>query len=346
MARIRTNFVYGTVNNNPLAVDGTTLSSGGLADLAVVSSPDVSVIVIDPEETGGVPEIVYVTAHSSAATTATISRAQDGTTARVHSQGVPWVHGTAKSDWDTTAPSVVTARGDIVRASAAGAIERVALGTSGYVLKAGANDPEWAIDPTQDLVTTAGDILYGSAADTLTRLGLGTSGQVMTAGASAPSWADPEWVTLDEGSIAESTTLFDVTSLANYTAVRGWFVTAPPSSGTYTAGIRFNDLSTGYSSTAGIWGANGTPGTSTTAQSDRIPIVGTIAEGNTAYVEFFAVVVGGVLSCTVGGTYLSGPSMHFGSGTVSLSNVTRITVVQSGAAAAAVANGYVIQGWK
>lgn len=100
MARVRTNFIYGFVDNNPLAIGGTSLSSSALSGLAAVTGSDIAVIVIDPDSRYGAPEVVYVTAHTASATTATISRAQDGTTARQHVQGTRWVHAPVKLDFD------------------------------------------------------------------------------------------------------------------------------------------------------------------------------------------------------------------------------------------------------
>ncbi len=80
--------------------------------------------------------------------------------------------------------SLLTTRGDIIFRNAT-VPARLAKGTSGYVLKQGANDPEWAIDPALDLVTTAGDILQATAADVLARLAIGTKTQLLAVNAAA-----------------------------------------------------------------------------------------------------------------------------------------------------------------
>lgn len=100
MARLRTNFVSGFINNNPLLIGGTTLNSTALAGLEVVSGSDYAIITIDPDRRYGAPEIVYVTAHTSSATSGTILRAQEGTTAREHVLGTRWIHGPVEDDWD------------------------------------------------------------------------------------------------------------------------------------------------------------------------------------------------------------------------------------------------------
>jgi len=88
--RIRENNVFGTVGT-ALTSGGTTLSSAGLANLPVVSAAH-AIIVIDPLRTAGAPEIVVVTSHSGAATSATVTRGAYGTTARAHAVGVLWIH--------------------------------------------------------------------------------------------------------------------------------------------------------------------------------------------------------------------------------------------------------------
>ncbi|KKL93443.1 hypothetical protein LCGC14_1874620, partial [marine sediment metagenome] len=98
MVRIRSNFVSGVIDNNPLAIGGLTLNATELADLAVVASPDIAAIILDPTGGAGDPEIVHVTAHTGSATTATIVRAREGTVAREHLLSVSWVHGPTVQD--------------------------------------------------------------------------------------------------------------------------------------------------------------------------------------------------------------------------------------------------------
>lgn len=93
MARLRSNNVFGTITNNPLAIGGATLNSAGLANLVAVAGADRAAITLDPNRVNGAPEIVWVTAHTGAATSATILRAQEGTSAREHPSGTFWVHG-------------------------------------------------------------------------------------------------------------------------------------------------------------------------------------------------------------------------------------------------------------
>ncbi len=107
MARLRTNNVFGTTTNNPLASGGTSLSSAGLANLVAVTGSDYAVVTLDPNRVHGAPEIVYVTAHTAANSSGTILRGQEGTAARSHPAGTFWVHGATALDlkraWDPPA---------------------------------------------------------------------------------------------------------------------------------------------------------------------------------------------------------------------------------------------------
>lgn len=92
-SRVRANNVYGTISDNPLLIGATTYTSLGLSLLPAIASPTQhAVVVFDPKRVFGEPEIVVITLHSALGTTATITRAQYGTTARAHPQGTAWAH--------------------------------------------------------------------------------------------------------------------------------------------------------------------------------------------------------------------------------------------------------------
>lgn len=96
-SRIRTDNVFGTVTDNPLTAGALTLNSAGLVNLAAVTANH-AVIVLDPLRAAGAPEVVIVTAHTAAASSATITRGAYGTTARSHNAGVLWVHAPTTED--------------------------------------------------------------------------------------------------------------------------------------------------------------------------------------------------------------------------------------------------------
>lgn len=95
--RITANNVFGTTTDNPLTNVSTTMNSAGLANLPAVSSNH-AVLVLDPLRVAGAPEIVVVTAHTGAATSATVTRGAYGTSARQHASGTAWIHGATIDD--------------------------------------------------------------------------------------------------------------------------------------------------------------------------------------------------------------------------------------------------------
>lgn len=98
MTRQRQNFISGVLSS-ALAPGDVLMSSTRLADLDAVASPDIQVIVLDPLSAHGSPEIVHVVTHGALATTATIVRAREGTTARIHPLGTTWKHAPTVDDW-------------------------------------------------------------------------------------------------------------------------------------------------------------------------------------------------------------------------------------------------------
>jgi hypothetical protein len=91
--RVRGNLTSGTLNG-ALTNVATSMTAANLANLPVVGATQHAVIVIENE-------LVYVTAHTGGATTATILRGQEGTTAAAHNNGVAWVHAPVVSDFDS-----------------------------------------------------------------------------------------------------------------------------------------------------------------------------------------------------------------------------------------------------
>jgi hypothetical protein len=96
--RTRANFLSGVVDDNPLSPGATTLNSSSLSSFPVVDSTNHAMIVLDPDGAGGTPEIAKIIAHGAGATSATIMRGQENTTARQHNQNTPWTHSALASD--------------------------------------------------------------------------------------------------------------------------------------------------------------------------------------------------------------------------------------------------------
>ncbi len=198
MAAIK-NFSYSTVATAPSpATSGTSLVvSAGEGALFSVGQP----AVIYPT---GVPplasqaEIVMVTNVST--DTLTITRAQEGTSARTVVVGdqIAQVFSAAKAN--LLASELMTAKGDLIAATAANTPARLAVGTNGYVLTADSAEAagvKWAAasgggDVATDAIwDAAGDLVQGTGANTAARLPIGTAGQFLkvNAGATAVEWA-------------------------------------------------------------------------------------------------------------------------------------------------------------
>lgn len=90
--------------------------------------------------------------------------------------------------------------GDLIYASGTTALSKLALGTNGYVLTAGASAPQYSAQSTLSVGSattatniaggTAGAIPYNTGAGATSFLSLGTNGYVLTAGATAPQYTD------------------------------------------------------------------------------------------------------------------------------------------------------------
>lgn len=106
--RVRSAVLAGTITDNPLLVGATSFNSARLADVPAIGATEHYPIVLDPLGVNGAPEVVWITAHTASQTSATITRAREGTTARQHPSGTTWYHGPTVNDYIrsvTTAPS-------------------------------------------------------------------------------------------------------------------------------------------------------------------------------------------------------------------------------------------------
>lgn len=105
MASLYRNNLAGQVSDNPLSSGATTINSTAFANLPTVADPDIMWLTLDPDGDDGAPEVVKVTAHTASATSVTVVRAQQGTTARAHNQDTVWKHAVTRTDaegWLTT----------------------------------------------------------------------------------------------------------------------------------------------------------------------------------------------------------------------------------------------------
>lgn len=98
--RYRQNFIGGLIDTSDLSASGTTMNSAGLASVTTaITSTNHMPITLDPDGIYGAPEIAYITALTVGATSCTLLRGQEGTTARQHLMDTPWVHAPTKRDY-------------------------------------------------------------------------------------------------------------------------------------------------------------------------------------------------------------------------------------------------------
>ncbi len=90
--RIRAGYVFGTLSAS-LTSSGTTMNGAALARLPAIDSTNEFCAISIHDPTAGTYEIVYVTAHTAAATSATIVRGREGTTGVAWASGDAWLHG-------------------------------------------------------------------------------------------------------------------------------------------------------------------------------------------------------------------------------------------------------------
>lgn len=89
MSVLFSNYAMGTLSAQATS-GATSISSARFASLPVIASPDIAWLTLDPPGLFGAPEIVLVTAHTSSSTSITVTRAQQGTSARQHEAGTAW----------------------------------------------------------------------------------------------------------------------------------------------------------------------------------------------------------------------------------------------------------------
>jgi hypothetical protein len=186
----------------------------------------------------------------------------------------------------TTATNVAGgAAGSLVYQSAASTTTTLALGTSSYVLTAGASAPQYVAQSTLSVgsattATTAtnlagggaGSIPYQSGVGATAFLAFGTTGQVLTSnGTSAPSWSTPaNYATVTDDTTTAGTRypLFANQTTGNLTTeyVSSTKLQFNPSTGVFTS-TSFTGAGTGLTGTAASLSIGGNAATATSATS-------------------------------------------------------------------------------
>jgi hypothetical protein len=225
VAEIYTNFRSGTITDNPLVLGATTINSAAFASLPVVTTPDFLYIVLDPDGSAGTPEIVKVTAHTAAATSATVVRGQQtsygGSVARQHATGTVWRHALTAQDLQDLPHRLMTVTGDIVYASAANTPARLAIGATDRVLKVSGGVPAWgqvnASGLASDAVTTA-KILDGNVTTAKIADAAVTTAKLEASVQATLTEVEAAWTTWTP-TLTQDTTVTKTVTLARYVQV-------------------------------------------------------------------------------------------------------------------------------
>ena len=229
--------------------------------------------------------------------------------------------------------TTVTAKGDIIGATASGTPARLAVGTNGQTLVADSSTATglaWST-PSSGMtnpMTTTGDTIYSSSGSTPARLGIGTTGQVLTVASGIPSWATPSgggesYTLINSGGTALSGTTTTVSGISGYenfiVLVNGaGFTTASKA-----ANIRINGDTAANYSYAGFTldsPAAYAAGSMTEINADATSIRGGSTGSNTASLCSIAVrITGGKSSGYKSFTSVAGANTGGGSGQTSSS---------------------------
>ena len=199
----------------------------------------------------------------------------------------------------TTATNVTGgAAGSLVYQTGAGATSTLALGTSTYVLTAGASAPQYtaqsalsvgsATTATNVTGGAAGSLVYQTGAGATSTLALGTSTYVLTAGASAPQYTAQSSLSVGSATTATNIAGGAANRIAYQTGAGATsFVTAPSVSSTYlqwdgTSFVWATVAGSGTVTSVGVSG--GTTGLTTSGgpvtTSGTITLTGTLIAGN------------------------------------------------------------------
>jgi hypothetical protein len=153
----------GTVNPITLTTSGavTATWASAPANMPTVASPNILKVVVEPNTAA--EEIIYVTAYTAGATSATVTRAQEGSPGNLHT-AKPWAHGPTAADFPP-----FTSSGDLLVGGANGALTRLANTTSGfarYLSSFSGGSPNWSslgFTNTQSFIGT--DVGINAATD-------------------------------------------------------------------------------------------------------------------------------------------------------------------------------------
>lgn len=109
--RLRYNDLFGKLSTG-ITSGATTFSSAVLASLPDIVAPDVLVLCLNPSidlTKGSNFEIIWVTAHTAGASSATIARGKEGSTGIAFTTDTVWENAATVADYGAITPQTVTA---------------------------------------------------------------------------------------------------------------------------------------------------------------------------------------------------------------------------------------------
>ena len=137
----------------------------------------------------------------------------------------------------STASTVITTQGDLRIGNSVGAAERLAIGSSGKLLKSDGSTASWETVASADsIITSEGDVIVGASDGDGERLGAGTAGKFLTTqgASSAPTWTSPTLsfivsLTAEDGdaTVADNLAIIRMPFAFEVTAVSAFCNTAP-----------------------------------------------------------------------------------------------------------------------
>ena len=140
----------------------------------------------------------------------------------------------------STASTVITSQGDLRIGNSVGAAERLAIGSSGKLLKSNGTTASWQTVASADsIITTEGDVIVGASDGDGERLGAGTAGKFLTTqgASSAPTYTNPTLsfivsLTAEDGdaTVADNLAIIRMPFAFEVTAVSAFCNTAPTGS--------------------------------------------------------------------------------------------------------------------
>jgi hypothetical protein len=364
MATLRVNNVGdsdGTTNPITLASAGALTATwpNSPANMPQVTSPDILKITVEPNTPR--EELIYVTAFTIGATSATVVRAQEGLPAAAHAS-VAWVHAPTALDFPgpagpqgppgTSAPNPMTSVGDMIVGGTSGTQTRLPIGTNGYELFVVSGTPAWQPSLVTLDATHSGTYI-GTQAGVGPNTGAGSTFVGYQAGQNATSGWNNTFIGYQAGNACTTGTQ---NTAVGYTAA-GYFVTGSNNTALgYDAGVIGGDYSgtTGVGASAQVNNANGTAvgylaiaGTSSVAMGYQASaqVTSGVAIGNGANLGANNGVAIGLSAKTssVGGSGVAvGNSSNAGNASVALGNGALAASV-SGSSAIAIGNGATAQ---